>query len=134
MSNAYAPRITVVDEEEMDVPADDQETVCATIGILSTTDVTERVLLCATFDLGVGADTSSTHLRLRRGTTVDGDVVGQMVIGVDPAPDAAFPYIVRGSDFLGDGVQQQSYVLTIQCADASAGSSGGNLVFDAIVY
>lgn len=95
------------------------ETIVAQLDGVTTDGASRRVELNGLVDLTTGAGTTAVVLRIRRGTTITGTVVGtadtDTIIGAAGSTD---PYAIQEIDTPGD-VNNLSYVLTVQQTGAT---------------
>lgn len=135
MSSAYGPRITFCNFGDGPPPIpDDNATVIGVVSVLSTTNVTENVVLHASIEITADADASGVALLIRRGVDITGDVVGIANYSTDTLATVQYTFAIDGIDAIGEGVQEQSYALIAAVGDASGESATAHAVFTATVF
>lgn len=99
------------------------ETVVATISDVTTAKPGERVNLRGWAQVTTGGSTTALTLRIRKGTTISGTLIGEATVEqVEAAAGSTEAHDISVDDSPGE-VAYQSYVLTVQQTAAAANGS-----------
>lgn len=129
MSSAYGPRISVAQVGNADVTQDD-ETVVASINVLSTTEATDWLLIDCQVNAAPGADTEGVVLQAYLGGFATGINFAASFASFASIESVTNSFRLLAVYPLGVGVQNALVEITITCTGASAdgGVGGGTLV------
>jgi hypothetical protein len=94
---------------------DATETPIGSVVGISTTNVTEHCAVGGAVAIGLGTMVTDITFHVHRGD-VTGPVVGIVTYNVFPTDDALQTYAFGGFAELGEGVESETFVVTVTCA------------------